>query len=135
VYIDSNGQLGTLTSSLRFKQDVEDMGAASEGLMQLRPVTFHYKPQYDDGSHLLEYGLVAEEVARVYPELVQSDRSGKPLAVRSHFINAMMLNEVQRQHRTIAAQQERIDEQQAEIAELQRQVRALLQQRQPGGGD
>jgi hypothetical protein len=73
--------------------------------MQLRPVTFHYKPEYDDGSHLLEYGLIAEEVARVFPELVQADRSGKPLAVRSHLVNAMMLNEVQRQHRTIAVQQ------------------------------
>jgi hypothetical protein len=132
VYVDGNDQLGTLTSSLRFKQDVEDMGDATRGLMQLRPVTFRYKPAYDDGSHLLEYGLIAEEVATVYPELVQTDRSGKPLAVRTHFINAMMLNEVQRQHRTIAAQQERIDQQQTQIEELQRLVRALLPQRQPG---
>jgi hypothetical protein len=134
VYIDSNGQLGTLTSSLRFKQDVEDMGDASAGLMRLRPVAFRYKPQYDDGSRLLQYGLVAEEVAKVYPELVQTDRSGKPMAVRTHFINAMMLNEVQRQHRTIAAQQERIDQQQAQIDELQRQVRELLR-RKPAASD
>jgi predicted ribosome quality control (RQC) complex YloA/Tae2 family protein len=134
VYVDGNDQLGTLTSSLRFKQDVEDMGDATQGLMRLRPVTFRYKPEYDDGSHLLEYGLIAEEVAKVYPELVQTDRSGKPLAVRSHFVNAMVLNEVQRQHRTIATQQERIEQQQTQIEELQRQVRALLRQRQPGGG-
>jgi Chaperone of endosialidase len=126
VFVNADGLLGTLTSSLRFKQDVEDMGDASAGLMRLRPVAFHYKPQYDDGSRLLQYGLVAEEVAKVYPELVQTDRSGQPLAVRTHFINAMMLNEVQRQHRTIAAQQERIDQQQAQIEELQRQVRELL---------
>jgi hypothetical protein len=135
VYISNNGQLGTLISSLRFKEEVEEMGDLSRGLMRLRPVAFHYKPAYDDGSHLLQYGLIAEEVAKVYPDLVQVDPSGKPLAVRTHFINAMMLNEVQRQHRTITAQQARIDEQQAEIAELQRQVRALLQQRQPGGTD
>jgi hypothetical protein len=135
VYVDGNDQLGTLTSSLRFKQDVENMGDVTLGLMALRPVTFRYKPEYDDGSHLLEYGLIAEEVAKVYPELVQSDQSGRPIAVRSHFVNAMMLNEVQRQHRTIATQQARIDEQQAQIAELQRQVRALLQQRAPGQRD
>jgi hypothetical protein len=134
VYVDGNDQLGTLTSSLRFKQDVEDMGDATKGLMRLRPVTFHYRPEYDDGSHLLEYGLIAEEVAKIYPDLVQTDRSGKPLAVRTHFINAMMLNEVQRQHRTIATQQERIDQQQTQIEELQRQVRALSQQRQSGQG-
>ncbi|HYL04966.1 MAG TPA: tail fiber domain-containing protein, partial [Thermoanaerobaculia bacterium] len=131
VYINSNGQLGTLTSSLRYKQDLEDMGDSSKGLMDLHPVVFHYKPEYDDGSHLLQYGLVAEEVAKVYPELVQSDQGGRPIAVRTHFINAMMLNEVQRQHRTIDAQQARIDEQQAQIEELQREVHALLQQRQP----
>jgi Chaperone of endosialidase len=132
VYVNSSDQLGTLTSSLRFKQDVEDMGTATEGLMQLRPVTFRYKPEYDDGSGLLEYGLIAEEVAKVYPGLVQLDRDGKPLAVRSQFIAAMMLNEVQRQHRTIAAQQERIDRQQAQMDDLQRQLRALSLQRQPG---
>jgi hypothetical protein len=132
VYINTDGQLGTLTSSLRFKEDVQDIGDTSAGLMQLRPVSFHYRPEFDDGSHLLQYGLVAEEVARVYPDLVQTDREGRPIAVRTHFINAMMLNEVQRQHGTIAAQQARIDQQQAEIEELQRQVRELLQQRAAG---
>jgi len=134
VYVNSNDQLGTLTSSLRFKQDVEDMGTATAGLMQLRPVTFRYKPEYDDGSGLLEYGLIAEEVAKVYPGLVQLDRDGKPLAVRSQFVDAMMLNEVQRQHRTIAAQQERIDQQQAQIDDLLREVRALSLQRRPDVG-
>lgn len=61
--VNSNGQLGTRTSSRRFKDDITDMGTASSKLFHLRPVTFFYKPQYDDGSHLLQYGLIAEEVA------------------------------------------------------------------------
>jgi hypothetical protein len=76
VYIDSNGQLGTITSSLRFKEDVADIGNRSTDLMKLRPVTFHYKT---DGSQLLQYGLIAEEVAKVYPDLVQYDDQGKAL--------------------------------------------------------
>ena len=116
MYINTLGQLGTVTSSLRFKENVLDMGDASHGIMDLRPVTFNYKPQYDDGSHLLQYGLIAEEVARVYPGLVQYDKSGKPLSVRYQFVNAMLLNEVQQQHR--------------EIEELKSQVQMLLAQRQ-----
>jgi hypothetical protein len=123
VYINTNGQLGTATSALRFKEEVQDMDDASQGLMRLRPVTFHYRPQYDDGSRLLQYGLIAEEVAKIYPGLVQYDEHGQPLAVRYQFVDAMLLNEVQRQHR-------KIDDQQAKIEELQSQVRALLEQRQ-----
>jgi hypothetical protein len=125
VYINTNGQLGTATSALRFKEEVQDMDDASRGLMQLRPVTFYYRPQYDDGSHLRQYGLIAEEVAKVYPGLVQYDGHGQPLAVRYQFVDAMLLNEVQRQHR-------QIDDQQAEIEDLQRQVRALLEVHTPG---
>jgi hypothetical protein len=125
VYINANGQLGTATSALRFKEEVQDMDDASQGLMRLRPVTFHYRPQYDDGSQLLQYGLIAEEVARIYPGLVQYDGHGQPLAVRYQFVDAMLLNEVQRQHR-------KIDDQQAKIEELERQVRVLLEQRKPG---
>jgi len=81
VYIDANGQLGTLTSSARFKEDVADMAGASSLLMQLRPVTFHYKAPYDDGSHRLQYGLIAEEVAKVDPDLVQFDGQGQAQTV------------------------------------------------------
>jgi hypothetical protein len=79
------------------------MGEASADLMKLRPVTFYYKPAYDDGSHLRQYGLIAEEVAKLYPDLVQYDRDGLPLAVRYHAVNAMLLNEVQKQQRSLAA--------------------------------
>jgi len=123
VYVDTNGHLGTTTSSQRFKEEVRTMGKASRGLMQLRPVTFYYRPEFDDGSHLLQYGLIAEEVAKVYPGLVQYDDQGRPLSVRYQFINAMLLNEVQDQHRQLA-------DQQAKIEKLEQQVQALLEKQQ-----
>jgi hypothetical protein len=119
VYIDSNGQLGTVTSSVRFKEDVETMGEASEGLMKLRPVTFHYKAPYDDGSHLLQYGLIAEEVAKVYPDLVQYDDKGKPFTVRYHEINTMLLNEIQKQHAKVNELNAQLTEQEARIQRLE----------------
>ncbi|MBW8875254.1 MAG: tail fiber domain-containing protein [Acidobacteria bacterium] len=123
VYVDTSGHLGTTTSSQRFKEEVRTMGNASRSLMQLRPVTFYYKPQFDDGSHLLQYGLIAEEVAKVYPGLVQYDDQGRPLSVRYQFVNAMLLNEVQEQHRQLA-------DQQAKIEKLEQQVQALFASQQ-----
>jgi hypothetical protein len=124
VFVNSNGQLGTATSSARYKQDVQDMGAASDVVLKLRPVRFYYRPQYDDGSQLLQYGLVAEEVAEVAPGLVQFGADGKPKAVRYHFVNAMLLDQVQRQHRIIEAREVRLKEQVAETAELRKLVLA-----------
>jgi len=124
VMVNNAGQLGTTTSSLRFKEEVADMGASSSDLMRLRPVTFRYKAPYDDGQRVLQYGLIAEEVAAVNPGLVQFGDDGKPLAVRYHFVDAMLLNEVQQQHSSLesqsarlAAQAVRIEAQAAEIAE------------------
>lgn len=108
VYVNSSHQLGTLPSSARFKDDIQDMGDSSSGLMKLRPVRFHYKKDIDP-SRLEQYGLVAEEVAKVYPDLVTYDEEGRPEAVRYHFINAMLLNEVQKQARTVKAQAEQIE--------------------------
>jgi hypothetical protein len=125
VFVNASGQLGTTTSSLRFKEDVQDMGEASADLMKLRPVTFRYTSRHDDGSRLLQYGLVAEEVAEVYPDLVQLDPDGQPLAVRYHFVNAMLLNEVQRQHRTIEGQQARLAELETQLAEQGARLRRL----------
>ena len=104
--INGQGQLGIQTSSRRYKEDIQDMGDASRGLMQLRPVTFHYKPEYADGPRTLQYGLIAEEVAAVYPDLVLYDpKTGQPQTVAYHLVNAMLLNEVQKQHRQILAQE------------------------------
>jgi hypothetical protein len=79
------------------------MGSVSAGLMQLRPVTFLYKPEYAAGHQSRQYGLIAEEVAKVYPELVQYV-NGKPETVRYHLLDTMLLNEVQKQQQRIEAQ-------------------------------
>jgi trimeric autotransporter adhesin len=132
VYINSNGQLGTQTSSLRFKEQVRDMGDSSDALMKLRPVTFFYKPEYDDGQRTLQYGLIAEEVAKVYPDLVAYDQDGQPYAVRYQYLTTMLLNEVQKQHRQAEAQAAQIAAQQQEIESLKQRLQvqhAALQQR------
>lgn len=108
VVIDSNGQLGTISSSRRFKEDIRDMGDASNGLLRLRPVTFRYKKPFDDGSKPVQYGLIAEEVAEVYPDLVARSADGQVETVKYQLLDPMLLNELQKQNATIAAQQEQI---------------------------
>ena len=118
VLIDGNGQLGTASSSRRFKDDIEDMGEASGGLMDLRPVTFHYKADGDPSGKRLQYGLIAEEVAAVYPGLVARSPDGQVETVMYQFLPPMLLNEVQKQQRTIETQA-------AEIAILKAQAGRL----------
>ncbi len=92
-------------SSKRFKEDIRDMGQASTSLMRLRPVTFRYKKEYDAGDHRLQYGLIAEEVAEVYPELVVHDDTGRVRTVIYQELNVMLLNELQKQHQVMQQQQ------------------------------
>ena len=132
VYVNSNGQLGTSPSSLRFKEQVRDMGDSTNALMKLRPVTFLYKPEYANGERTLQYGLIAEEVAKVYPDLVAYDNDGKPYTVRYQYLATMLLNEVQKQYHRTEAQAELIKAQQQEIEDLKQQLQvqnATLQQR------
>jgi hypothetical protein len=96
VTVAANGRLGIVMSSARFKRDIRDMGDQSNGLLQLRPVTFRYK---SDPTGQLQYGLVAEQVAKVYPELVTYGPDGKVLTVRYSMLSAMLLNELQKQSR------------------------------------
>ncbi|MGH7266005.1 MAG: tail fiber domain-containing protein [Candidatus Rokuibacteriota bacterium] len=112
-------------SSSRFKEDVRDIGDASRGLGRLRPVTFRYRRAEADGTHPRQYGLIAEEVAAVYPELVQYGATGRPLAVRYHELPAMLLNELQRQQRQLEAQR---DELRAQADQLQLQQEQLQAQ-------
>lgn len=109
VYINSNGQLGISSSSARFKEQVRDMGDSTDALMKLRPVTFLYKPEYANGERTLQYGLIAEEVAKVYPELVAYDSDGQPYSVRYQYLSTMLLNEVQKQAAEIKAQRQQIE--------------------------
>ncbi len=93
------------------------MGAESDLLMKLRPVAFYYRTELDE-THTRQYGLVAEEVAQVAPQLVVFDKDGAPQTVRYHFVNAMLLNEVQKQRQMIEEHQ-RVNEKQRQLAEEQ----------------
>jgi hypothetical protein len=119
VLIDPNGQLGTVSSSRRFKEDIRDMGDASRRLMQLRPVTFRYKEACADGAKPLQYGLIAEEVAEVFPELVARSADGQMETVKYQLLDPLLLNEVQRQSATIAAQHEEIRELRERLGKLE----------------
>jgi len=125
VYINSNGRLGTTTSSLRFKERVRDMGDSTSALMRLRPVTFFYKGEYADGERTLQYGLIAEEVAKVYPELVAYDKDGQPYSVRYQYLSTMLLNEVQKQYRSAEAQAQTIKTQEQKIEQLEERLSRL----------
>jgi hypothetical protein len=130
VYIKSDGQLGTSTSSARFKQDIRDMGKASETLLALRPVTYHYKPELDPEG-IAQFGLVAEEVEHVNPDLVVRDKDGKAYSVRYDQVNAMLLNEFLKEHKKVEklearlqAVNARLEEQGAQIQKVTAQVNA-----------
>ena len=119
VFIDGNGKLGTSTSSARFKENIQPMDQASESIFALKPVTFRYKKAIDP-KHIPHFGLVAEDVEKVNPDLVVRDEEGKPYSVRYDQVNAMLLNEFLKEHRAV-------QEQGATITELKEQVAALTE--------
>jgi hypothetical protein len=125
VTITSAGRLGRGNiSSRRYKHDIKLMDKASDGLYALKPVTFRYNKEYD-ATQTLAFGLVAEEVAEVYPDLVGRNREGEPESVRYEQVNAMLLNEFLKEHRRGEEQDCKIQEQETTIAELQREIRSL----------
>jgi Chaperone of endosialidase len=126
VFVEPDGRLGTNPSSRRYKDDIADMNAASNALMQLRPVTFHYKSDHNPAGPTLQYGLVAEEVAEVYPGLVAHSADGQVQGVMYQFLAPMLLNEYQNQQRTIDAQAWAIRSQTMRIAELERDRQVQL---------
>jgi hypothetical protein len=122
VIIDTNGQLGTIVSSKRFKDAVEPMDKASEAILALKPVAFRYKKELDpDGTP--QFGLVAEEVEKVSPDLVARDEQGEPYTVRYEAVNAMLLNEFLKEHRKNEKQETTIADLKAEIAALSATVK------------
>jgi len=131
VVVDSAGQLGTLSSSGRFKKDVKPMDKASEALLALKPVTFHYKT---DKTNRPEFGLIAEEVAKINPDLVVRDESGGIYTVRYDAVNAMLLNEFLKEHRKVEELEANAVRQQTEIDALTaglQKVSAQLELRKP----
>jgi hypothetical protein len=117
VFVDSSGKLGTITSSRRFKEEIEPMAQASEGLFALKPVTFRYKKGIDP-QRIPQFGLVAEDVEAVNPDLVVRDEEGKVNTVRYDAVNAMLLNEFLKEHR-------KVEELSSIVAEQRKEVNAL----------
>jgi hypothetical protein len=115
VLIDSNGQLGTVSSSRRYKTDIHDMGDASRDLLRLRPVTFRYQKLFADGSQPLQYGLIAEEVAEVFPDLVAHSADGQIETVKYQSLDPLLLNEVERQQAEIRSLRERVNQLKAAV--------------------
>ncbi|MBL0122650.1 MAG: tail fiber domain-containing protein [Betaproteobacteria bacterium] len=125
VLIESDGQLGTVNSSRRFKDNIADMDAASSALMQLRPVTFLYKSDQNPAGRSLQYGLIAEEVAEVYPGLVAHSADGQIETVMYQHLPPMLLNEVQKQHRAIESLRVLVQTKDREIDALRRDLIAI----------
>jgi hypothetical protein len=106
VFVNSSGRLGTMTSSKRFKEHIKPMDNASEALYSLKPVSFRYKKQVDpEGTSAMQFGLVAEDVEKVNPDLVVCDKEGKPYSVRYDQVNAMLLNEFLKEHKKVEKQE------------------------------
>ena len=122
VYVNSSGQLGAQASSRRFKKDIATMDAASEALLSLKPVTFHYK---SDDTGTPQFGLIAEEVAKVNPDLVVRDKNGEIYTVRYDAVNAMLLNEFLKEHHKVQEQQATISELKSTVAQQQEGMRAF----------
>jgi hypothetical protein len=116
VLIDSAGQIGTLSSSRRFKKDIKPMNETSEAILAVKPVTFHYK---NDNIGTPQFGLIAEEVAEANPDLVMRDDHGEIYTVRYEAVNAMLLNEFLKEHR-------KVQELEANDSEQQREIKALV---------
>lgn len=118
VIVDGDGHLGTVVSSQRVKDEIKPMDKASEAILALKPVTFRYKKEIDPKS-IPQFGLVAEEVAKVDPDLVARDAKGEPYTVRYEAVNAMLLNEFLKAHKVI-------EEQQTTIAQLKKEMQTVV---------
>ena len=127
VLIDSAGQLGTAGSSRRFKKEIKPMEQASEAILSLKPVTFHYK---SDKTDTPQFGLIAEEVAGVSPDLVVRDKNGEIYTVRYDAVNAMLLNEFLKEHRKVEEQQATITQLESAVAQQEKNFQATAAQQQ-----
>ncbi len=126
VFVDANGQLGTTVSSRRYKDEIKDMDKSSEALLSLRPVTFNYKPEIDPKA-IPQYGLIAEEVNEVAPDLVIRNEKGEIQTVRYEQVNAMLLNEFLKQHKRVAELEKRLAELETKDKEREARLTRLEQ--------
>jgi hypothetical protein len=124
VYVNSDNNIGTLASTRRVKENIKPMDKASEAILAFKPVSFRYKKEID-ASRTPQFGLIAEDVADINPDLVTRDAEGKPETVRYDSINAMLLNEFIKEHRTVQEQKATIAQLKQGFAEQQKQIEAL----------
>src|SRR5262249_22174123 len=126
VVIDSvTGQLGTMSSSGRFKKDIKPMNESSDVILSLKPVTFHYKNDQNDTA---QFGLIAEDVAHVNPDLVVRDADGKIYTVRYDAVNAMLLNEFLKEHKKVEELEATVAELKSTVADQQKDLATRLKQ-------
>jgi hypothetical protein len=125
VQVDAVGKLGVAGSSERFKQNIQSMAGASGVLLSLRPVTFRYKPEIDPKG-IPQFGLVAEEVDKVDPDLVVRDGKNQIYTVRYEAVNAMLLNEFQKEHKKVEAQATEIQDLKQQLAATQQELASRL---------
>jgi len=124
VIIDTKGHLGTVVSSERYKDSIKPMAKASEAILALQPVTFRYKKELDpDG--IPQFGLVAEQVDKVNPDLVARDEQGRPYTVRYEAVNAMLLNEFLKEHRKVESLEDTVARQESTNTQQQKEIEAL----------
>ena len=123
VIVGANGKLGTVVSSARFKHEIKPMDEASEAILALKPVTFRYNRAVDPEG-IPQFGLVAEEVAKVNPDLVARDDDGKPYSVRYEAVNAMLLNEFLKEHQTVQELRKQVAELTAGLQKVSAQLEA-----------
>ena len=123
MIIDTNGHLGTVVSSARYKDAIKPMDKASEAILALQPVTFRYKHELDPKG-IPQFGLVAEQVEKVNPDLVARDEQGKPYTVRYEAVNAMLLNEFIKEHQKVEGLEATAAQQEKEIAALTTALKA-----------
>ena len=136
VVVNSLGPLGKAASSERFKEEIKPMGKESEAILALRPVTFRYKKEIDPAG-IAQFGLVAEEVEKVNPDLVVRDSDGKPYTVRYDAVNAMLLNEFLKAHRKVVAVESGVAQLAASLKEQDSKIQTLSDQlaaASPSGG-
>jgi Chaperone of endosialidase len=129
VYINSDSKVGTLVSSRRFKEQIKPMDKASEAILALEPVTFRYKKEIEPNRGIM-FGLIAEDVEEVDPDLITRNDKGEPETVRYEAVNTMLLNEFLKQHRTVEEQDRTMEEQDRIAAQQEAKIRALASQLQ-----